>query len=116
MILPFASVGPQLVLYKTINLQPISKRAVASALVNGIGGTSNIWSAYLYYAPPQFHAAFGTPMGCAILFVVAITYYRWLVRRENGRLSSGEQDQIAKVVKGGVTEEMVRLNWRYEMY
>lgn len=119
MILPFASVGPQLVLYKTINLhlaRPTAKRAAASALVNAIGGTSNIWASYLYYAPPQFYAAFGTLMGCALTFATTITFYRWLVRRENKRLDSGDPCQIAKVVKGGVTEEMVRLNWRYEMY
>ncbi|KAL6711738.1 hypothetical protein ACN47E_004672 [Coniothyrium glycines] len=119
MILPFASVGPQLVLYKTINLhlaRPVSKRAAASALVNAIGGTSNIWASYLYYAPPQFFAAFGTLMGCAFCFAATITYYRWLVLRENKRLESGDPREIAKVIKGGVTEEMVQLNWRYEMY
>jgi MFS family permease len=119
MILPFASVGPQLLLYKTINLhlpRPIAKRAVASALVNAIGGTSNIWASYLYYAPPHFYAAFGTLMGCAFLFAITITAYRWLILRENKRLDSGDPDQIAKVVKGGVTDEMVQLSWRYEMY
>jgi hypothetical protein len=119
MILPFASVGPQLVLYKTINLhlaRPVTKRAAASALVNAIGGTSNIWASYLYYAPPQFFAAFGTLMGCAVLFALTITFYGWLVRRENKRLDSGDPVLIAKVMKGGVTEEMVQLNWRYEMY
>ncbi|OAK93526.1 MFS transporter [Phaeosphaeriaceae sp. SRC1lsM3a] len=119
MILPFASVGPQLVLYKTINLhlaRPVSKRAAASALVNAIGGTSNIWASYLYYAPPHFFAAFGTLMGCAFWFAATITFYRWLVRRENARLDSGDPAEIAKVTKGGVTEEMVRLSWRYEMY
>ncbi|KAM5341944.1 hypothetical protein ACJ41O_014975 [Fusarium nematophilum] len=119
MILPFASVGPQLLLYKTINLhlaRPVSKRAAASALVNAIGGTSNIWASYLYYGPPQFYAAFGTLMGCAFIFAGTITFYRWLILRENKRLDSGEPEQIAKVIKGGVTEEMVALNWRYEMY
>lgn len=119
MILPFASVGPQLLLYKTINLhlaRPVSKRAAASAMVNAIGGTSNIWASYLYYQKPHFYAAFGTLMGCAMLFAATITVYRWLVLRENRRLDSGEAGQIAKVVKGGVTEEMVALNWRYELY
>ncbi|KAK3186199.1 hypothetical protein K4F52_004963 [Lecanicillium sp. MT-2017a] len=119
MILPFASVGPQLLLYKTINLhlaRPVSKRAAASALVNAIGGTSNIWASYLYSHPPQFFAAFGTLLGCALLFAATITFYRWLVLRENKRLDSGDPVQIAKVIKGGVTEEMIELNWRYEMY
>ncbi|KAJ4156484.1 hypothetical protein NW754_008116 [Fusarium falciforme] len=95
---------------------PLLRLAAASALVNAIGGTSNIWASYLYYAPPQFYAAFGTLMGCAFLFAGTITFYRWLVLRENKRLDSGDPDQIAKVVKGGVTEEMVQLGWRYEMY
>lgn len=119
MVLPFASVGPQILLYKTMNLhlaRPVSKRAAASALVNAIGGTSNIWSSYLYYGPPRFYAAFGTLMGCGLLFAVTITTYLFLVRRENKRLDSGDPVQIAKAVKGGVTEEMVALNWRYEMY
>ncbi|KAJ5083481.1 hypothetical protein N7456_012908 [Penicillium angulare] len=119
MILPFASVGPQLLLYKTLNLhlaRPVSKRAAASALVNAIGGTSNIWASYLYYQEPHFYAAFGTLMGAAFLFAITITVYRWLVLRENRRLDSGDPDEIAKVVKGGVTEEMVQLNWRYEMF
>ncbi|GFF64926.1 hypothetical protein IFM47457_10957 [Aspergillus lentulus] len=119
MILPFASVGPQLLLYKTINLhlaRPISKRAAASALVNAIGGTSNIWASYLYYSSPHFYAAFGTLMGAAVLLACTVTVYRWLVRRENARLDSGKSEEIAKVVKGGVTEEMVQMGWRYEMY
>ncbi|KAK6221568.1 hypothetical protein LQW54_001340 [Pestalotiopsis sp. IQ-011] len=102
MILPFASVGPQLLLYKTINLhlaRPVSKRAAASALVNALGGTSNIWASYLYYAPPHFFAAFGTLMACA-----------------NARLDSGDSELIAKVMKGGVTREMVEMDWRYEVY
>lgn len=119
MILPFASVGPQILLYKTSNLhlaRPIAKRAAASALINAIGGTSNIWASYLYYAPPHFYAAFGTLMGCALFFAATLTVYRWLILRENKRLDSGEPEQIAKVIKGGVTEEMVALGWRYEMY
>ncbi|KAH8198357.1 hypothetical protein TruAng_007454 [Truncatella angustata] len=119
MILPFASVGPQLLMYKTINLhlaRPVSKRAAASALVNALGGTSNIWASYLYYSSPHFYAAFGTLMGCAIMFMLTITFYRWLVLRENKRLDSGDPAQIAVVVKNGVTEEMVQLGWRYEMY
>ncbi|KAK4540662.1 hypothetical protein LTR36_008993 [Oleoguttula mirabilis] len=119
MLLPFASVGPQILLYKTINLhlaRPVTKRAAASALVNAIGGTSNIWTSYLYYAGPHYFAAFGTLTACALLFAVTITIYRWLVLRENRRLDSNDPTQIAKVIKKGVTPEMVDLNWRYEMY
>lgn len=119
MILPFASVGPQLLLYKTINLhlaRPVSKRAAASALVNAIGGTANIWASYLYFGPPRFFAAFGTLMGAGILLGITVTGYRWLVRRENRRLDSGVYEEIEKVKRGGVTGEMVALGWRYEMY
>lgn len=119
MILPFASVGPQLLMYKTINLhlaRPVSKRAAASALVNAIGGTSNIWASYLYYAEPHFYAAFGTLMACGFLFMLTISVYRWLVLRENRYMDSGEPTLVAKAMKGGVTEEMLQLNWRYEMF
>lgn len=63
MIMPFASVDPQILLYKTINLhiaRPTTKRAAATALVNAIGGTSNIWMSYLYINPPRYFPAFGT--------------------------------------------------------
>ncbi|RYF49123.1 MAG: hypothetical protein EOO38_08625 [Cytophagaceae bacterium] len=39
--------------------RPIAKRAATIAMLNAIGGTSNIWASYLYYAPPRFFAAFG---------------------------------------------------------
>lgn len=119
MILPFSSVGPQILLFKTINLhlaRPTAKRAAATALVNAIGGTSNIWASYLYYAPPRFYAAFGTLMGCALIFAATLTVYRFIVLRENKRLDSGDPAQIAMVIKGGVTQEMVDLKWRYEMF
>ncbi|CAN8099592.1 unnamed protein product [Discula destructiva] len=119
MVLPFASVGPQILMYKTINLhlaRPVAKRAAASALVNAIGGTANIGASYLYYEAPHFYAAFGTLMGCALAFAATITAYRWLVLRDNKRLDSGDSEQIAKAMKGGVTAEMVSLGWRYEMY
>lgn len=119
MMLPFSSVGPQILMYKTMNLhlaRPVAKRAAASALVNAIGGTSNIGASYLYYQAPRFYAAFGTLMGCALLFAATITVYRWLVLRDNKRLDSEDPVQVAKAMKGGVTEEMVSLGWRYEMY
>lgn len=55
--------GPQIMLYKTVNLhmaRPYQKRAASSAMLNAIGGLSNIWGSYLYYAPPRYFAAFGT--------------------------------------------------------
>ncbi|OJJ02696.1 hypothetical protein ASPVEDRAFT_193725 [Aspergillus versicolor CBS 583.65] len=119
MILPFASVGPQLLLFKTINLhlaRPVSKRAAASALVNAVGGTANIWASYLYFAPPRFLAAFGTLMAAGLLLGLTVTVYRWVVRRENRRLDTGDLREVEKVMKGGVTGEMVALGWRYEMY
>lgn len=119
MMLPFASVAPQILMYKTMSLhlaRPIAKRAAASALVNAIGGTANIGASYLYYQGPHFYAAFGTLMGCALAFAATISVYRWLVLRDNRRLDSGDSEEIAKAMKGGVTQEMVSLGWRYEMY
>jgi hypothetical protein len=53
--------GPQIMLYKTLNLhmaRPFSKRSVGTAMINSIGGLSNIWASYLYFGPPQYTAAF----------------------------------------------------------
>lgn len=61
--MPCTSVGPQLLLYKTINHhmpRPVAKRAAAIALMNAIGGTSNIWASYLWFSGPKYYAAFGT--------------------------------------------------------
>lgn len=66
--MPCTSVGPQLLLYKTINHhmpRPVAKRAAAIALMNAIGGTSNIWASYLWFSKPRYYAAFGT---CTSLF------------------------------------------------
>lgn len=49
--------------YKTTNLhiaRPFTKRAASVAIVNSIGGISNIWASYLYYDGPHYYAAFGT--------------------------------------------------------
>ncbi|KAL4913668.1 major facilitator superfamily domain-containing protein [Aspergillus aurantiobrunneus] len=86
--------------YTAMMILPFASRAAASALDNAIGGTSNIWASYLYYAPPRFYAAFGTLMGAALLLGFVVTGYRTVVRRENRRLESGEQDLVARVVKG----------------
>jgi hypothetical protein len=48
--------------YKTVNLhfaRPYPKRAAVVAIVNSIGGISNIWASYLYYDGPHYYAAFG---------------------------------------------------------
>lgn len=63
MFMPWVSVASQLLLYKCINHhmpRPVAKRAAAVAMVNGIGGTANIWTSYLWYSSPRYFAAFGT--------------------------------------------------------
>lgn len=143
--MPCTSVGPQLLLYKTINHhmpRPVAKRAAAIALMNAIGGTSNIWASYLWFSKPRYYAAFGTCMspsssgtcldgvdtlfadplcpviiviGAAVLFLITVTAYRFYVRREN-RLLDGTPEEVARVMKRGVTQEQVDMGWRYEGY
>jgi hypothetical protein len=55
-------------------------------------------------------------LGCATALMCLLTFYRWHVLSENKKLDSGDSEQIAKVVKRGVTEEMVALGWRYELF
>ena len=50
------------------------------------------------------------------MFAIAITIYRWVVLNENEKLNSGDVDKNESAKKGGVTQEMVDLGWRYEMY
>lgn len=114
----YRPVGPQLLLYKTINHhlpRPIAKRAAAIALMNAIGGTSNIWASYLWFAGPRYFAAFGTFIAAGVAFAITITGYLFYVRRENSLLD-GTDEQVARVVRRGVTKEQVAMEWRYEGY
>lgn len=125
--MPCTSVGPQLLLYKTINHhmpRPVAKRAAAIALMNAIGGTSNIWASYLWFSKPRYYAAFGTCMSPSSSVVPALTalihslltlFVRFYVRREN-RLLDGTPEEVARVMKRGVTQEQVDMGWRYEGY
>ena len=55
-------------------------------------------------------------IGCAAIFATTLTFYRWYVLNENKKLDSEDPEKIQSVMRGGVTEEMVQLGWRYEMY
>lgn len=122
-------------LYKTLNLhmaRPYPKRAAGVAMINAIGGLSNVWASYLYYAPPHYYAAFGggklfskiicktqltchIVLGCSFAFFVTITVYRFHVRRMN-RFLDGTPEQQARAMKSGVTQQQVDLGWRYIGY
>jgi len=118
MLIPGVGVAPQIMLYKTMNLhvaRPYTKRAAGVALMNAIGGTSNIWGSYLWKKPPRYYEGFGTMMALAISFMIAITGYRFFVRSQNRKLESGPEGQ-AIAMKNGVTKEMVDMGWRYECY
>ena len=57
----FSLAIPQIMIYKTMNLhmaRPYPKRAAGVAMINSIGGISNIWASYLYYDSPRYIAAF----------------------------------------------------------
>ena len=140
MLMPSVCSGPQIMLYKTLNLhmaRPYPKRAAGTAMINAIGGLSNIWTAYLYYSAPRYYAAFGcrksplpvfeqiswenspdtrfTVLACTACFALVITGYLIHVRRLNTLLGGSEEDQ-QKAKKSGVTQQQVDLNWRYIGY
>lgn len=57
-----AIAAPQIMIYKTLNIhmaRPYPKRAAGVAMINAIGGLSNLWASYLYFAPPWYYTAFG---------------------------------------------------------
>ncbi|VUC22536.1 unnamed protein product [Clonostachys rosea] len=114
MLMP-ASTGPQILLFKTLNLhmaRPYPKRAAGVAMINAIGGLANLWSSYLYYNPPAYYTAFATVLACTVVFFITITIYRWNVRRLNALLDGSPEDQ-RKAMKSGVTQQQVDLGWRY---
>ncbi|KAM5346304.1 hypothetical protein ACJ41O_009309 [Fusarium nematophilum] len=115
MLMPSACSGPQIMLYKTLNLhmaRPYPKRAAGVAMLNAIGGLSNIWGSYLYYGPPHYYAAFGCLLGCTAAQFLVITGYRFHVRRMN-RFLGGTPEEQRRAIKGGVTQQQVDLGWRY---
>ncbi|RSH82266.1 hypothetical protein EHS25_005976 [Saitozyma podzolica] len=118
MLMPSAAVGPQVILYKTLNLhlaRPYPKRAAGTALLNAIGGTSNIWASYMYINPPHYYIAFGTLLAIDVVFAVVITVYKVWVGRENRKLDQGG-DKAKETMKGGVTQQQIDLGWRYVGY
>jgi hypothetical protein len=111
-------VGPQVLLYKTLNLhlaRPYPKRAAGTALLNAIGGTSNIWASYMYINSPHYYIAFGTLLAIDVAFALVITVYKVWVGRENRKLDQGG-DKAKETMKGGVTQQQIDLGWRYVGY
>ncbi|WWD06976.1 hypothetical protein V865_005073 [Kwoniella europaea PYCC6329] len=118
MLMPSVCSGPQIMLYKTLNVhmaRPYPKRAAGVAMMNAIGGLSNVWTSYLYYDAPHYYAAFGCVLGCTISFMITITLYKMYVQRMN-RLLGGTPEQQRQAMKSGVTQQQVDLGWRYIGY
>ncbi|KAJ5715843.1 MFS transporter [Penicillium malachiteum] len=118
MLFPSATIGPQIPIYKTLNLhmaRPYPKRAAGVALLNAIGGTSNVWGSYLWTEGPRFYPGFGMCIGVVVAFMFTITVYKWSILNENKKLY-GDESQVRRAMKGGVTQEQVDMGWRYEGY
>ncbi|KAJ5712382.1 nicotinamide mononucleotide permease [Penicillium malachiteum] len=118
MLFPSATIGPQIPIYKTLSLhmaRPYPKRAAGVALLNAIGGTSNVWGSYLWTEGPRFYPGFGMCIGVIVAFIFTITGYEWYIISENKKLN-GDEVQVRRAMKGGVTQEQVDMGWRYEGY
>ncbi|KAK7958995.1 MFS general substrate transporter [Apiospora aurea] len=118
MLMPTAVTLPQIMMYKTLNLhmaRPYPKRSAGTAMINSLGGLSNLWASYLWYAPPHYYAAFGCLLACVVVFFVTITAYRWHVRNLN-KLLGGAPEQQRRAMKSGVTQQQMDLGWRYIGY
>ncbi|KAK8063092.1 MFS general substrate transporter [Apiospora hydei] len=118
MLMPTAVTLPQIMMYKTLNLhmaRPYPKRSAGTAMINSLGGLSNLWASYLWYAPPHYYAAFGCLLACVAVFFVTITAYRWHVRNLN-KLLGGTPEQQGRAMKSGVTQQQMDLGWRYIGY
>lgn len=87
------------------------------ALINGLGGLSNVWTSYLWSGGgPQYFKAFGTLLGCGIVFIISITGYKFWVRRLNKKLAGTPEQQADVMRKHHVSQEQVDMGWRYEGY
>lgn len=69
-------------IYKTMNVhmaRPYPKRAAGVAMINAIGGISNVWASYLYFDAPHYYAAFGAcefslpPFPHIIVFIMILS-------------------------------------------
>ncbi|KAI1400811.1 major facilitator superfamily domain-containing protein [Hypoxylon fuscum] len=118
MLFPSVCTGPQIMVYKTMNLhmaRPFPKRAAGVAMMNAIGGVSNLWASYLYYDSPHFYAAFGCLIACSFSFFITSTIYAIHVRRIN-KLLGGTPEEQRRAMKSGVTQQQIDLGWRYLGY
>ncbi|KAJ5107708.1 nicotinamide mononucleotide permease [Penicillium angulare] len=109
-------IGPQVILYKTLNLhvaRPYPKRAAGVALLNALGGTSNVWGSYLWTNSPRFFAGFGMCLGVTIFFMITLTSYKVYINHENKKLN-GDEAQIRSLIRSGVTQEQLDMGWRYQ--
>ncbi|KAK7912290.1 MFS transporter, partial [Apiospora marii] len=118
MLMPTAIITealPQIMMYKTLNLhmaRPYPKRSAGTAMINSLGGLSNLWASYLWYAPPHYYGAFGCLLACVAVLFLTITVYRWHVRRLN-KLLGGTPEEQSRAMKSGVTQQQIDLGWRY---
>ena len=136
-------------IYKTMNLhmaRPYPKRAAGVAMINALGGLSNIWASYLYYNPPRYFVAFGVCKSNPLfshkyveMDAVSPTQARYMLTnlfpvlgcatsfflvltgylfyvRKMNRMLGGTPEEQAKVMAGGVTRQQVELGWRYIGY
>ncbi|KAL1962104.1 hypothetical protein VTN77DRAFT_571 [Rasamsonia byssochlamydoides] len=88
--------------------QPTAKRASAIALINAVCNTPNIWTSYLYYAPPRYLAAFLVNLAAASL-AISFTVATWLyLRRQNAKLDRGLDPG-----KNGPTAAQLAAGFRY---
>jgi hypothetical protein len=111
MLIPATVAGPQILVYKALNLhiaRPYPKCAAGVAMIYSIGGISNIWASYMYVDAPHYYVAFGTCFGRAALLLTTITVCRWRVRHLN-RLLDGTPEEVTEAMKSGVTQTQVDL-------
>ncbi|KAJ5042975.1 uncharacterized protein L3040_004365 [Drepanopeziza brunnea f. sp. 'multigermtubi'] len=88
--------------------QPAIKRASAIALINCLSNTPNIWTSYLYYAPPRYLTAFIVNMAAAALAILFATGTRSYLRRQNAKMEKGLPTGV-----GGPTEAQRAAGFRY---
>ncbi|KAM0749015.1 putative MFS transporter [Meredithblackwellia eburnea MCA 4105] len=88
--------------------QPAVKRAIAIGIINATCNSPNIWTPYLYKAPPRYLNAFALNLAAAAVAIAFACATRFYLARKNREL-----DQGINTARGGPTDEQVANGYRY---
>ncbi|ORY89841.1 nicotinamide mononucleotide permease [Leucosporidium creatinivorum] len=88
--------------------QPSVKRATCIALINASCNTPNVWTPYLYKAPPRYLNAFSLNLAASALAIVFAIATRLYLQKKNAELARGDIS-----ARGAPTQRQLAGGFRY---